>query len=102
MSEGFLTEARREFHATITALILTRNNHGIPSNADSGSNPSIQIANAILEQLGPASTAEKLPGQTTGANFESICASFIEVSFDRLRHLRPGTLACRVCHICSR
>lgn len=91
MAPSILTEARREFHATLLDSILTRNAKGIPSNADSSSKPSIEIASAILDQLGPAVTAEKLPGQTSGANFEEVCATFISVCFDQMRHLRPGT-----------
>lgn len=91
MPPSFLSAARREFHSTILESILTRNKNGVPSNADSGSKPSIEIANAILDQLGPALTAEKLPGQTSGANFEDICAAFIRICFERMNHLRPGT-----------
>lgn len=90
MPDAWLTEARREFHATILEGILTRTAKGVPSNADSGSRPSIEIANAILDQLGPARTAPKLPGQTAGADFEETCAAFTRISFERMRHLRPG------------
>ena len=90
MAPAFLSEARREFHATLLDSILTRNAKGIPSNADSSSKSSIEIANAILDQLGPATTAEKLPGQTSGANFEGVCGTFVSVCFERLQHLRPG------------
>ncbi|WP_417319568.1 NgoMIV family type II restriction endonuclease [Emcibacter sp.] len=91
MSEAWFTQARSEFHATLLASILTRSEGGVPSNADKGSKPSREIASSILEQLGPANTAPKLPGQTAGADFEGVCASFVRVCFDRMRHLRPGT-----------
>jgi hypothetical protein len=90
MAEGWLTQARREFHASLLASILTRNAKGVPSNADSSSNVSIAMAHAILEQLGDALTADKLPGQTAGADFEEICATFVRVCLARLTHLRPG------------
>jgi hypothetical protein len=90
MPEAWLTEARREFHATLLDGILTRSERGIPSNADKGSRPSVEIANAILDQLGPVKTAAKLPGQTSGANFEDVCAAFVRISFERMQHLRPG------------
>jgi hypothetical protein len=93
MPGAWLSEARREFHATLLQGILTRTERGVPSNADAGSRPSTEIASAILEQLGPATIASRLPGQTAGANFEEICAAFVRVSFERMQHLRPGTFS---------
>ena len=90
MPSGWLSEARREFHATILNGILTKTAQGIPSNADKGSRPSIEIATDILSQLGPCRTAEKLPGQTSGADFETACAAFVRLCFEKMSHLRPG------------
>lgn len=90
MPQGWMTQARREFHATLLASILTRNANDVPSNADKDSKVSVALASAILEQLGDAITADKLPGQTAGADFEEICATFVRVCFERLAHLRPG------------
>lgn len=86
----WLAKARQQFHATIIEGILTRSTAGVPSNADKASKPSVAIANSILDQIGPALTAEKLPGQTAGADFESVCATFVDVCFERMGHLRPG------------
>ncbi|MFY2822978.1 NgoMIV family type II restriction endonuclease [Ruegeria sp. MALMAid1280] len=91
MSVAWLTKARREFHATLLGGILTKSAAGIPSNADKASKPSREIAGSILDQLGPAKTALKLPGQTAGADFEGVCASFVRVCFERMQHLRPGS-----------
>lgn len=88
--KGFLTEARAEFHSSLLVKILTRNEEGVASNADKGSNVSVQLANSILERLGPATTIAKLPGQTAGADFEQTCANFISLCFDKLSRLRPG------------
>lgn len=90
MSDAWLALSRRDFHAEILDRILTRNAKGVPSNADSGSKPSIDIANAILDQLGTTRIVEKLPGQTAGADFEEICATFTRRCFERMLHLRPG------------
>ncbi len=90
MTEGLLSKARREFHASLLAGILTRDPNGCPSNADKGSQISINIANGILDRLGPALTSEKLPGQTVGADFEGVCAAFVRYTFAQLSHLRPG------------
>lgn len=83
-------EARREFHKTIIDELISVTEAGVPSNADKGSAPSIEIAKGILQELGDARTADKLPGQTAGANFETICAKYLEVAFSQLGHLRPG------------
>lgn len=91
MSEAWLTKARREFHATLLEGILTKSATGIPSNADKASKPSREIAGSILDQLGPATTAPKLPGQTSGADFEGVCASFVRLCLEHMQHLRPGS-----------
>lgn len=90
MPSGWLSEARRRFHASVLDGLLTRSSVGIPSNADKSSKPSIAIANSVLDQLGPASTAAKLPGQTAGSDFETLCAVFVRECFGQLSHLRPG------------
>ena len=90
MPAGWISKARQEFHATLLANILTRNVKGIPANADVSSSPSVCVANEILDQLGPTKTAVKLPGQSAGASFEAICASFIESCMENMGHLRPG------------
>jgi len=90
MVEGWLSEARREFHASVLDGILTRTEEGVPSNADKSSQVSVAIADRILNRIGAAKTSAKLAGQTAGANFEQVCATFVEVCFERLTHLRPG------------
>lgn len=90
---AWITEARREFHSTIIDELISVSGDGVPSNADKSSKPSIEIARGILVEIGEARTAEKLPGQTAGANFETICNSFIKLAFDKLSHLRPGSFS---------
>lgn len=90
MTDAWLTQARREFHASLLGSILTRSSKGIASNADSANKVSITLASAILDQIGDAATAVKLPGQTAGSDFEEICATFVRVCIQRLAHLRPG------------
>lgn len=90
MSEAWLSIARREFHSSLLDGILTRNEAGIASNADKKNGPSRAIASSILDQLGPAKTAPKLPGQTAGADFEGVCTNFVQVCFEKMKHLRPG------------
>lgn len=90
MTRAWLSEARREFHATLLGGILTRSSSGIPSNADKDSKISVRLANAIIEQLGDVQTAIKMPGQTAGASFEEVCASFVRMCLQKTLHLRPG------------
>ncbi|MFC4292931.1 NgoMIV family type II restriction endonuclease [Sphingorhabdus arenilitoris] len=90
MADAWLSKARTEFHATILLETLTQNTKGVPSNADSGSRISVDIASAILDRIGIAKTAGKLPGQTAGSNFEEITATFVRLCFEQMQHLRPG------------
>ena len=89
MTEPWLKQARREFHATLLAGPLTVS-EGVPSNADRGSKVSVELALSMVRQLGSARNVEKLPGQTAGANFEEICASYVRICFEKLSHLRAG------------
>jgi len=90
VTTSHLTVARRKFHATVLDSILTQSKEGVPSNADKSSKSSIEISQSIIDQLGPARTAEKLPGQTAGAGFEEVCTTFSDVCFGHMAHLRPG------------
>ena len=82
IKNAWLSEARTEFHSTILAGILTKNDKGIPSNADTGSKISVALACAILDQLGVARTAAKLPGQTADADFEDVTATFADCALN--------------------
>jgi len=86
----WMADARLEFHATLLAGPLSVGRDGAPSNADGSSRVSVALATAMLDQLGPARSVEKLPGQTAGANFEEICAGYIRLCFEQLGHLRSG------------
>lgn len=90
MAYAWLTEARRSFHASLLDGPLTRSASGVVSNADKGSRPSREIAEAILEQLGPVRTTEKLAGQTAGSDFETLCCTYVELCMAQMNHLRPG------------
>lgn len=84
------SEERASFHAALLRRILTLDSDGVPSNADSGNAVSKKIAMSIARQLKVETRAVKVAGQTSGANFESACASFISSTFKQLQHLRPG------------
>lgn len=69
--------------------VLTVDNNGVPSNADSSSKLSIKIAQGIAEKL-IAEVREKSIGQTSGARFEQVNMHFLNATFPMLQNLRPG------------
>lgn len=88
--EVFFSEARRSFHAALLNSVLRTDAKGIPSNADKHSKPSVSIAVGIMERLGAEAVGARLAGQMAGSQFEEICKEYLEETFPRLAHLRPG------------
>lgn len=84
------SQARKDFHASLLKTTLTINDRNIPSNADGSNRSSIAIARGIAEILKAETIAERLAGQTSGNQFEGICANFVKETFVDLGHLRPG------------
>lgn len=83
-------QARKEFHASLLKTTLTITDKGVPSNADSSNKGSIAIAKGIADLLKAETIAERQAGQTSGNEFEGICAEYVKSTFLRLGHLRPG------------
>lgn len=83
-------EARKAFHAALLQSTLTINSAGVVSNADSSNSTSKAIARGIANLLKAETIGERIAGQTSGTQFESICAFFVERTFLKLKHLRPG------------
>lgn len=83
-------QARKEFHASLLKTTLTMTDKGVPSNADSSNKSSIAIAKGIADLLKAETIAERQAGQTSGNEFEGICAEFVKHTFLKLGHLRPG------------
>jgi len=90
-TQAAFVRARQAFHAALLESTLTINNAGIVSNADSHNTTSKAIAAHIAEQLKANTIGERIAGQTSGNQFESICADFVRRAFASLGHLRPGT-----------
>jgi NgoMIV restriction enzyme len=88
---AIFAEARRSYHAALLSKVLTRNEQGIPSNADGSQRSSVTLANGILNRLGSESVGARLAGQMSGNEFETITSAFLEETFLKLGHLRPGT-----------
>ncbi len=87
----FFEEARKSFHAALLGNVLITNEKGVPSNADVGNAASIAIALGIASRIGAEARGARLAGQMSGNKFEEICAQFLQETFGRLTHLRPGT-----------
>jgi hypothetical protein len=88
--QAFFQTARKGFHRQLFQSLLTVNEGGVPSIADKKNSASVRISKAIYEQIGKAVSAEKMAAQTAGNAFEEVCASFLESTFSKLNHLRPG------------
>lgn len=87
---SYFAEMRRAFHARLLQSTLTVNTAGVATNADKDSNASKNIAAGIASLLGVETIGERIAGQTSGHQFESICAEFVRETFLKLSHLRPG------------
>lgn len=88
---SFFASARRDFHLALLKTTLTINAAGVASNADSSNGTSKAIAKGIAELLLAETIGERIAGQTSGHQFEGICADFIRSTFMQLAHLRPGS-----------
>lgn len=90
MNKALIAKARMKYHQELLSNgVLTIDNKGIPSNADSSSKLSIRIAQGIAQRL-MAEVHEKAVGQTSGAKFEQINMDFLSETFPHLQNLRPG------------
>lgn len=68
---------------------LAINANGIATNADKGNKPSREIAAGLARRL-MSETHERQAGQTSGSNFEVLLAEFVNRTFPKLQHVRPG------------
>lgn len=87
---SYFAEARKRFHAKLLESTLTINREGVVSNADKSNTTSKAIAAGIAALLNAETFGERIAGQTSGNQFESICADFVRETFLELEHLRPG------------
>ncbi|MGA7830692.1 MAG: NgoMIV family type II restriction endonuclease [Terracidiphilus sp.] len=89
-SHVFFKEARRSYHAALLENVLRQNDEGVPSNADGSQKSSVRYAQGILERLGPEVTGARLAGQMAGNEFEAVTCAFLDQTFRKLSHIRPG------------
>lgn len=86
---SLFAKARKQYHARLLSSVLKVSEKGIPSNADKDSKLSVKIALGIAGQLN-SEFGERLAGQTSGSEFETINEEFLRETFLHLRHIRPG------------
>lgn len=86
-----LVQERARFLESLLQGELTCNSEGIPSVADKGSPISIGIAKTWIAKLGQFVEREKASGQSAGKSFEHAVADFLECTFLKLQHIRPGS-----------
>jgi hypothetical protein len=89
--QSLFSHARKAFHRELLESTLTIDSEGVASNADKGNTTSRRIARYIAELLQAGTVGERIAGQTSGNQFEDICARFVRSTFTKLGHLRPGT-----------
>lgn len=87
---AYFSEARRSFHAALLNAVLTIDSAGVPSNADKSSAVSRRIASGIAAKIGAAAQGARLAGQMSGNAFEIVIKEYLENTFLKLGHLRPG------------
>ena len=87
-NRSVLAAAREDFHHRLSRDTLVTEN-GIASNADGDSAASVRIAHYIAKSIG-AQDGKRPKGQTSGKRFEDACTSFVQDTFLKLVHLRPG------------
>jgi len=89
MSEALIQKCRANFHKRI-AEELVRIYKGAPSFSDKNNNTSVEFAKGICKKLPSVKNKRRLSAQSVGRSFEAIVKEFLECSFLKLSHLRPG------------
>jgi hypothetical protein len=92
MEPSLFNTSRLSFHnALLEKDVLTVDENGVPSNADKDNEDSKAIATEMLLQLGNPNRRAKIAAQSLGSRFEKQCLAFVQETFPRLKHLRPGS-----------
>jgi len=87
--QAYFRKARQDFHGKLCREVLLIDSGSVATNADSANPASKEIALILARKLG-ASSGSRLAGQTSGGRFEHACLEFVEATFQKLQHIRPG------------
>ena len=96
MTEALISEARKIFHRRLIETgTLTLSESGVASNADVSSASSKALASRTAELVSRGCgceihTADKIPGQALGRQFEILVSEFLRDTFLKLDGFRPG------------
>lgn len=89
--QAHIAEERCNFHKALLKSLLCCNERGIPSNADKSQASSVAYAKSIFRQIGGMyNHSSESCAQTKGDEFEKEVCQFIQSTFTKLGHLRPG------------
>ena len=86
---SLLLGARGDFHRALQSRLWSLK-EGIPSNSDKENNTSVGIALGLAEAVGVSLERKRLTGSAAGTEFERSTTDFMDATFPRLGHLRPG------------
>ena len=89
MTNKILSTARGQFHLALQERLWSVR-RGIPSNSDKDNRASVGIGLALAEAVNVTSDHERLGGTAAGTEFERRTHDFLQATFLRLSHLRPG------------
>lgn len=101
---AMLWNERKIFHRNLLNTILSQDANGVPSNADKSNNLSVALAQGIrkriVEEIQEGTCQEeqscylsgrvKVKGQVSGKLFEQETMFFLESTFPKMQHIRPG------------
>lgn len=91
MTTPLIDQERTAFHIALLAGELSRDASGIPSVADKSSAISVGISKLWIELIGDSNKKIKASGQRAGYSFEHAVADYIERTFLKMSHIRPGS-----------
>lgn len=89
MTNKVLSTARGQFHLALQERLWSVR-RGVPSNSDKDNRASVGIGLALAEAVNVTSDHERLGGTAAGTEFERRTHNFLQATFLRLSHLRPG------------
>ena len=88
--DSLIVESRKLYHQSLLESgVLAISIQGVATNADKDNAASVDIAKGIADRL-LARTDERIAGQSSGTAFEEITMQFINATFPKLQHIRPG------------
>lgn len=90
MIGGLISSERARFHQQLLDELVFTNNEGVPNFADNSQLFSREVASHIYAAIGGKLKVGRLSGQTLGNQFEALTSEFLNATFLKLGHLRPG------------